>query len=73
MLSKKALRQMDDEEIREVSLQKNAKGNATKEALMAQQELYDRAHPFGEADGCRPDDVPYGRDRSENVIFAKKI
>ena len=59
------LAEMTDNELREVSLQKNRRGCATAEALRAQRMLRDRHGKNLGRHGHRPEGVPYGRNEVE--------
>ena len=59
------LTEMTDDELREVSLQKNRRGCATAEALRAQRILRDRHGKNLGRRGHRPEGVPYGRNEVE--------
>ena len=55
---------LSDEELKEVSMQKNRKGCATSDALRAQRLLRER-YLMDWGDGTRPEAVPYGTNETE--------
>jgi hypothetical protein len=58
------LTELTTEELRELSMQKGRKGNASGLARQAQQVLWNRTHPFSYG-GTTPDNCPYGGNETE--------
>lgn len=69
---KVVMRELCDEDLRKIALQKNGKGNATSEAMCAQIELCHRTNwsrgPHNDRERSAMDDYNYG-----NTHFQKKF